>query len=137
MEKYSKYLLECLKDHGCSHFTIINFLVHKDGYRIWETPSSPGCKTCCSIGGYNGYATYYFSTTPRIFGSAIIFASNKWKAKQTHRLEKPTDEDQCILNVCFMQMMHMLEKTNIYIAGEKIFNKGEAYRYLVEADLNS
>lgn len=157
MKPHVKYLLNKLKDCGNNYLVVKHFLVDKDGHTIWlvdkdghavwDMQSNPDYKICCIIGAsvfdlssipYGDYLKTY-----RCIGGdwhereeiSIRFASDKWKAPIKVSLDDPSLLDSELLESCFMQMMHILSKDEIYLSGQTFFKQGNAHQYLVEADI--
>lgn len=151
MKPHVKYLLNKLKDCGNNYLVVKHFLVDKDGHTIWDTvwdiPSKPDCKICCIIGAsvFNSSISsfaHYLKTYRCIGGNlhereeiSIRFASDKWRSPIKVSLDDPSLLNSELLESCFMQMMHILSKDEIYLSGQTFFKQGNAYQYLVEADI--
>ena len=147
MKPHVKYLLSKLKECGNKYLVITHFLVDKDGHAIWNIQSKPNCKICCIIGASafyfsNIFSAHYLKTYRCIGGNlhereeiSIRFAGDKWRAQTRVSLDDPSLLDSELLESCFMQMMHILSKDEIYLSGQTFFKQGNAHQYLVEADI--
>ncbi len=157
MKPHVKYLLNKLKDCGNNYLVVKHFLVDKDGHAIWlvdkdgntiwDLQSKPSYKICCIIGASVFHSSissfaHYLKTYRCIGGDlhereeiSIRFASDKWRAPTKVSLDDPSLLDSELLESCFMQMMHILSKDEIYLFGQTFFKQGNAHQYLVEADI--
>lgn len=151
MKPHVKYLLNKFKECGNNYLVVKHFLVDKDGHTMWDTiwdmPSKPDCKICCIIGASVFHSSissfaHYLKIYRCIGGNlhereeiSIRFASDKWRAPIKVSLDDPSLLNSELLESCFMQMMHILSKDEIYLFGQTFFKQGNAHQYLVEADI--
>ena len=143
MNSYSRYICKILKKHSFALIKIIPLLIDENNSTEWDISKYSASNTKysykCIVGGYGGLFSNgrFFSTTAKHFGTSIKFNCQTNLVQNDllvdiNEIDETTDK---ILQNIFLQMMALTEKQSIYLNGEKIFNKGEQYRYLIEADL--
>lgn len=141
MNNYAAYLIKKLKDFGATHIVIKNTLIDMQGHIIWNRNDVPYCKKC-SIIGVNSSKTlftntsYFISLSRRMHGDAIHFSTN-WNnyASKRYCIDDPALTNSQMLESIFMQIMAISEKKNIWLQGQKLFEKGQAFEHLVQAEL--
>ena len=140
MNDYAKYLARKLKDEFDSKVVVIkNMLVDKQGHILWDVDNASHCKKCCIVGvQQTDRLAYFISRTSKTYGDAIHF-SNNWVHSGSIRcnVDDYLLHDSNAFGSIFMQMMAMSEKHSIWLGGKKLFEKGHAYQYLMEAELTS
>ena len=146
MNEYAAYLVNKLKDANMTTIVIKHRYVHKDGHKKWDKPWNdelPDYKKCSIVGGHIfGLITNSFiNHNACVFGSAIDF-NDSWTdidENISYDIHDPKLLNDAYLSnfleSCFLQCLTMTEKQNVYLNGRILFNKGEAYRYMMEADL--
>lgn len=105
----------------------------------------PGAAKYSCIGIYMGSVgrLSYIAHTSHLYGTALYFPNN-WSTNKP--IWKKLDNDltpdniseltrKIDLNSVFMRLMRLSEIQDIWLRGRKLFEKGHACEYLIEADL--
>ena len=143
MNSYSRYICKILKQRGFASIKILPLLIDENDSIEWNISKYGRSNTKysykCMVSGDSALpvGSRFFSSTAQRFGTNIKFNCQTNLVRNDllidiNEIDETTDK---ILQNIFLQMMALTEKQSIYLNGEKIFSKGEQYRYLIEADL--
>ena len=146
MEKHALYLLNTLKNKFYAiSIVITNLLIDSHGKKYWIENRMPNASKYSCIGIYMGSlgGLSYIAHTSKLYGTAIYFPSNWSTNKPIWRklddiltLDSISELTRKIdLNSVFMSLMRLSETQDIWLRGRKLFEKGHACEYLIEADL--